>query len=197
MISELYDLDKYYNSEYPKSQIVIGNTFGNCETYYNRCKNRVNGKYRGGASFSISKGGIIYKHFNPKHHTDFIGIGEIDRHIISIVLENEGWLIKNKDSEYIDWIGDIYKLENITESRWRNKRYWVDYTEEQIDSLVKLCKKLCNDFDIPLKVMSHNTKTDVEFFEGITYKSNYSKYFYDINPTFDFVVFKNKVELNS
>ena len=66
-----------------------------------------------------------------------------------------------------------------------------------IFSLSKIVKKLCNDFDIPLKVVSHNTNFDgIEKYSGITYRSNFEKFYTDINPTWDFTKFKDNIELN-
>lgn len=190
--------NNYYRSEYPKSQILIGNTFASGLSHFSRWQTRLNGKYKQTTPFTITKDGVIYCHYDPKHHSDFIGIEEIDRYIIPIVLENEGWLIKDSDSErYINWVGDIYNEEDgIIETRWRNHRYWSPYTNEQIESLIKLSKYLCERFDIPLEALAHNTKAEVQFFEGIAYRSNYSKYYTDISPAFNTTEFKNKLELN-
>ena len=190
--------DNYYNSGYIKKQIIIGNTYSNDLSYIERWLTRNNGKYKATAPYSILKDGTILKHYEPEHHSDFVGISEIDRYAIPITLQNTGWVIKDSENDcYIDWLGDIYKEDiNIKNIRWRNHAYWEEYTDEQIESLVKLCKFLCLRFDIPLKAMEHNTKTDVDFFEGITYKSNFSKYFCDVNPTFDFLKFRNNIELN-
>lgn len=191
-------IKNYYQTEYPKSQIVIGNTFSTGLNHVTKWKTRLNGNYKQTAPFSILKDGTIYIHYDPKHHSDFIGVRDIDRNIIPIVLENEGWLTKDLDSDrYLNWIGDIYNGEgDVIETRWRSHTHWAPYTDEQVDSLARLCKYLCERFDIPLEALSHNTKTEVEFFEGIAYKSNYSKYFSDVSPAFDFTNFKNKVELN-
>jgi len=137
-------------------------------------------------------------HYDPKHHSEFIGVDEIDRHIIPVVLENEGWLVKDSTSgEYLNWIGDIYNEEDgIVETRWRNHEYWSPYTDEQLESLVKLCKYLCERFDIPLEALAHNTQADVEYYGGVVYKSNYSKYYTDVSPAFNTTEFKNKLELN-
>jgi N-acetyl-anhydromuramyl-L-alanine amidase AmpD len=196
--THLLGVNNFYQTEYPKKQIVIGNSFSKGLTHVTGWRTRVNGKYKKTAPFTITRDGTIYFHYDPKHHSEFIGTEEIDKNIIPIVLENEGWLTKDSDSEgYLNWVGDIYNEDDgIIETRWRNHRYWSSYTDEQIESLVRLCKYLCERFEIPLETLAHNTKADVDFFEGVLYKSNYSKYYTDVSPAFDANEFKNKLEIN-
>lgn len=196
--THLLGVNNYYPSEYKKTQIVVGNSYSEGLTHFTKWEMRMNGKYKKTAPFTILRDGTIYLHFDPKHHCDFVGIKDIDRHIIPIVLENNGWLKKDIDNNrFLNWIGDIYNEEvGVVEKKWRNHSYWMPYTDEQMNSLVRLCKYLCEKFDIPLEALSHNTKVEmVDDFEGIVYKSNYSKYFSDVSPAFDFNEFKNKLEL--
>jgi N-acetyl-anhydromuramyl-L-alanine amidase AmpD len=195
--THLLGVNNYYQTKYDKTQIVIGNTQSTGMNHVVKWKTRLNGNYKITAPFTISKDGTIYVHYDPKHHSDFIGIREIDRQIIPIVLENEGWLVKDLENGcFLNWVGDIYKgNDDIVETRWRNHTYWAPYSNEQVDSLVKLCKYLCDKFNISLEAIPHNTKADIENFSGIVYRSNYSKYFTDVSPAFDTMQFKNKLEL--
>lgn len=196
--THLLGIQNFYQTEYKKSQIVIGNSFSSGLDHVTRWQTRLNGKYKRTAPFTIARDGTIYLHFDPKHHSDFIGVKDIDRHAIGIVLENQGWLTKDlQNDRYLTWIGDIYNEEDeIVETRWRNHSYWSTYTEEQLDSLAKLCRYLCERFDIPLEALSHNTNIAmIDHYTGIAYKGNFSKYFSDVSPAFDFEAFKNKLEL--
>jgi hypothetical protein len=59
-----------------------------------------------------------------------------------------------------------------------------------------LVKKLCEEYKIPLNVVSHNTGfKDANKYEGVLYRSNFEKHYTDISPTWDFEKFKNKLEL--
>ena len=81
--------------------------------------------------------------------------------------------------------GIIY-FRNI--SKWRNKYFWDKYSEEQLQSLVKLCTTLCDEFKIPKKFIGHNTKLNgVEKFNGIINRSNLSEDYTDLSPAFNFV----------
>ena len=195
-----YKLDNknYYEKEFLKQQIVIGNSFSSNMSHVIGWKTRHNGEYKRTAPFSIDIFGNIYQHYDPKYYSKVFDSGEIDKHIILILIENEGWLIKDSiKNEYIDWVGNIYNRKaEIIEKRWRNHTYWPSYTNEQMESALKLVKYLCNMFDIPLRTVNHNTKfMEVYEFRGVLYKSNFETYFTDVNPTWDANVFKNKLEL--
>ena len=70
---------------------------------------------------------------------------------------------------------------------WRGKEYWAPYSDEQMKSLVELCKYLCKEFSINTTTLTHNTKINgVSKLEGITYKSNYNELYRDVSPAFDF-----------
>lgn len=196
--THLLGIKNFYPTEYKKSQIIIGNTFASGLDHVTRWQTRMNGKYKATAPFSILRDGTIHLHYDPKHHSDFMGLKDIDRYAIPIVLENQGWLTKDlQNDRYLTWIGDIYNEENgIVETRWRNHSYWTPYTDEQLESLVNLCKYLCERFDIPLEALGHNTGVGtIESFEGIAFKGNFSKFFSDVSPAFKFDEFKNKLEL--
>ena len=64
------------------------------------------------------------------------------------------------------------------------------YTEEQIISLVTLCKSLCEEHNIPYHtVPSQGYLTNAIKFTGIVCKSNFLNIYTDINPSFDFNIF--------
>lgn len=196
--THLIGLQNFYQSEFMKTQIIIGNTFSNGLNHVTGWETRMNGKYKSTAPITILMDGTIHLHFDPKHHSDFMGIENIDKHSIPIVLENLGWLTKDlQNDRYLTWIGDIYNGENkVVEKRWRNHTYWTTYTNEQVESLVNVCEYLCDRFDIPRETFSHNTYVDsVDKFRGVVYKGNFSKFYSDVNPTFMFDEFKNKLEL--
>lgn len=195
-----YPLDerKYFQNEFEKKQIVIGHTFTEDMRHYIGWQNRYNGKYKKNAVFTIDVNGNIYQHFDPKYYSNFVGLRGVDEKIIGITLINKGWLIKNDETnEYVDYLNNPYNGK-VVRRRWRNKTYWAPYSKKQIESLVKLCKYLCNKYGIQLKTLGHNTKTDNVFdYEGVVFRSNYMTEYTDLSPAFDFLDFKNKLELNS
>jgi N-acetyl-anhydromuramyl-L-alanine amidase AmpD len=129
--------------------------------------------------------------------SEFFEVEDLNNKSIVILLENYGWLSKDiEKKEYITWLGDIYnKSTDIIDKRWRNNKYWDPYTTEQINSCLELVSKLCDEFEIPKKVISHNTKIDNFFdYKGVLYKSNLDKNSTDLNPSWVFDIFKEKLE---
>ena len=61
------------------------------------------------------------------------------------------------------------------------------YTDKQLESLLNLLNKLCMDLDINKEFVGHNVRVEgVEKFEGIVTRSNYSEFFTDLSPAFNF-----------
>lgn len=180
-----------------KRQIILGNTFNDEMRHVIGWGLRNNGNYDKTAAFSIDAAGLVYEHFNPSYSSKYFNDKNLDTNAIIILIENYGWL--NKDTEknqFYNWVGDIYnKPLDVFEKRWRDFKYWAPYTSEQFDSAVKLVDKLCEDFNIPKTVVSHNTKIDlVNDYTGVLYKSNLDKNYTDLSPAWDFEGFKSKIE---
>jgi Na+/proline symporter len=67
--------------------------------------------------------------------------------------------------------------------------------EVTFDSALNLVSNLCDEFNIPKNVISHNTKINNFFdYRGVLYKSNLNKNYTDLNPSWDFDKFKQKLE---
>ena len=121
----------YIAIETEKTQIILGHTFNNDMKHIIGWKNRYNGSYKKTAAFTIAKDGTIYKHFDPKFSSNYFNNTNLNSKSIVILLENEGWLLKDLEKNvFITWIGDIYKEPNqVLEKRWRGMTYWSEYTE--------------------------------------------------------------------
>lgn len=189
--------NNYIKIETEKKQIILANTFNDEMRHFIGWKNRYNGKYKKTAAFTIDAAGLVYKHFEPNYKSEFFDDEELNNSAIVIVLENYGWLVKDiEKKEYITLLGSIYNksIEPI-DKRWRNYRYWDPYTEEQFNSSLELISNLCDTFNIPKTVLSHNTKiVDFIDYNGVLYKSNIEKKYTDLNPSWDFYNFKEKLE---
>jgi N-acetyl-anhydromuramyl-L-alanine amidase AmpD len=197
--NEKYILNEnnYYPVEFEKRQIVLANTFSEKDNHIKGWKNRMMGEYKKTSPFTIFRNGDIAQHFDSTKYSDFLGNKSVDKKVIVILLENQGWLEKDLlNDSYFNWVGNIYKRrKSIYEKRWRGFSYWDSYTDNQIKSTVKLVKYLCELHNIPTKCVAHNTYIDgVEYFEGIVYRSNYYKESTDLNPSWDFKKFKDLIE---
>jgi hypothetical protein len=198
-----YKLTKtnYIPIETDKKRIVIGNSFSVNMNHYTGWLIKYNGNFKRTTAYTIGIDGSIYEHFNPIYYSEIINNSEFDKSSISISIENEGWLIKdlNDENKYITYVGNIYnRTETVFIKKWRGNKYWAPYNEKQIDSLVLLINELCEQFNILKNVVPHNTKiSNGHTYEGILYKSNLNSYFTDVSPSWDFITFKDKIELNS
>ncbi len=88
-------------------------------------------------------------------------------------------------------------LDTDTMTKLINHARESKFTQEQFDSAINLINLLCEEYYIPKTVMSHNTKTDLVGYNGVVYKSNIQKHYTDLNPTWKFGEFKNKLEENN
>lgn len=195
-----YKLDSknFIQLESKKTKIVLGHTFNNNMRHVIGWNTRYNGKYKKTAAFTVALDGTIYKHFEPKYHSNYFKNRDLNLKSIVILLENNGPLSKDyKNNQFITWTGDIYKQTNdVVEKKWRGSLYWPSYSEEQFHSTIELVKSLCNDFNIPLVAINHNTKVEyLGDFSGVLYKSNLDKHYTDLNPCWDFEIFKENIKL--
>lgn len=191
--------NNFIRKETTKKYIIIGNTFNDNMRHINGWLNRYNGRYKKTSAYTINREGFIYEHFNPKFYSEFFKNNDLNCNSIIILIENYGWITEiETKNKFITWFGDIYKYpDKIYKKRWRNHTIWESYNAKQIESVAYLVNKLCLEFDIPLSVESHNTKINLTLdYKGILYKSNIDKNSTDINPSWDFELFKRKIEKN-
>jgi len=178
-----------------KSQIILTHTSRNVENYLASLRYRYNGKYTKIPNFVITKEGKVLQLLENIEHSNYFSEVNINRNSIIISLENLGWLEKQPlENHYVNWIGDIYKG-NTFDRKWRDYFFWEPYGENQIESLVSLCKKITKNMKISQESIEHNTKIiGIERFQGIVTRSNFDKNFTDLSPAFDFELFKKKLE---
>jgi uncharacterized UPF0160 family protein len=189
----------YISTETGKSQIILAHTFNHDMRHFNGWLHRNNGNYKKTASYTISQSGIIYEHFDPKYYSRFFKNYEQNLKSVVILIENDGWLIKDSEkNQFLTWIGDIYKEPTkVVEKRWRGFNYWSSYTDKQFESAIDLVKLLCDRFCIPLNAISHNTKVEgLNDYNGVLYKSNLEKHYTDLSPSWNSELFKTKLEEN-
>lgn len=178
-----------------KKQIILCHSHRPKENYLNSLKYRKNGDYEKIPNYFITKDGDILNLISDDSYSKFFNDNDVNKNSIIICLENLGWLIKTPlGLSYSNWIGDIYSR-TIFERKWKDKIFWEPYSEEQLNSLVELSKKLLTKFSIDNKFIGHNTKVDgVKLFNGIVCRSNYNSRYTDISPAFEYEKFKNLIE---
>lgn len=170
-----------------KNQILLYDTKRRIDDFINKIKYRKNGKYEDIPHFVINKHGNIFKIFDTEYSSKTFNEPKIDNKLIKIAIENLGWLDKNTiTGTYSNWIGDSYRTSPHIKN-WRNYLYWDVYTDDQYESLSKLCDRLCEEHNIfKQHVPSQSYIEKITNFSGIVCKSNFSNIYTDINPSFNF-----------
>lgn len=178
----------HYRTQTPKTQIVIGSSMRKSNYHIVRLQHKDFGKTKKWNTFTIARDGVIYQHYDPKFHSDFLNIKEGDKQSISIVLENMGYLIETPSGKYINWINEECESIFVTKKKWLGYTFWEKYSNEQIESCAMLCKKLCDEYGIPKVVIDfRNYHKDIVKFRGIVFRSNYYEDSNDVNPLIDIV----------
>jgi len=191
MKKELLNIEKEDNTfnsiKTRKTQIMLGHTSRNIDDYVKSVELRHNGNYKNSPHYVISKSGVKTNIIKPEYTTNFFGYKDVDNNIVTVLLENEGWLAPKKNNHRLcDWLGNIYKGE-VFEKKWRNKFFWSTYTDKQVEALISLLDVLCDDLNIKKEFIGHNVRVEgVQKFKGIVSRSNYSEYFTDLSPAFNF-----------
>lgn len=176
-----------------KTQIILGHTSREVEEYLASLKFRYHGKYDKLPHFVINKEGLVIQLLDTETFSNILP--QINNNGIFILLENLGWLEKKVlTNHYINWKGSIYTKE-VFEKKWRDYFFWDPYTENQYESLGKLCNDICEKHNIEKVTSGHNTKFEgIERLNGIVSRSNFDVRFTDVNPSFSFETLQKKIE---
>lgn len=175
-----------YKTQSIKTQIVLASSLRKENYHITRLQHKDFGKTKKWNTYTIDRNGNIFQHYDDKYHSDFLGIKEVDKQSISIVMENMGCLFQTSKGKYINWINEVCDEKDMTEKSWLGYNYWEKYTDKQINSVSKLCKLLCDKYNIPkICIDFHHYHKDTLKFKGIVFRSNYIEDSNDINPLFD------------
>ena len=157
--------DKHFHSEkYKKRKIVLSNSLCGDMKFFRGWELRRNGTYKKVTHFSVDTNGKVYEHYSPN------------------------------TNKYKDWIGNIYKGIDVFKKEWRGHFFWASYNKEQMDSVGELVDFLCDRYKIERNSLSHNVMfTDAPSFNGVLSRSNFSRKYKDVSPSFDFGTIDNKL----
>lgn len=190
---ETYKLDSknYYPTKTKKSQILIGASLRKDSNQIIHLQNKDFGLSKRWPTFTITREGVIYQHYDPIYYSDYMGVKEIDKKAISIVLENMGMLFYDTNKEcMVNWINEECNEKFVFDRLWKNARYWEKFSNSQYLSLTSLCNFLCETYDIKLDCIGYNVYDENSYnFEGIITKSNLDQNYSDLSPAFDFKLF--------
>ena len=189
----------YYKRKYKKKQIILASSLRAKSNHIKRLSKKEYGKTKKWCTYTITREGVIYQHYDPKYYTDFMGIKDIDKHSISIVLENMGGIYYDTDSEsWLNWAMEVCDEDRKYEQNWKGNRYWESYPDEQFNATVELCNYLIETYDIERDCIGYNVhnKTGALTFRGIVTRSNFDTDYNDLNPHFDFKKFLNGLDID-
>jgi N-acetyl-anhydromuramyl-L-alanine amidase AmpD len=187
--------ESHYKTQIAKTQIILATSLRKDGNHIIRLQNKDYHKTKKWNTYTVSRAGEIYQHFDPKYHSDFLGDKEADKKSISIVLENMGALFIAPNNKYINWLNEVCEPENIEQKEWRGYNYWEKFTDEQIENTALLCRRLCDDFVILRTCIEfHDYNKDTHKFRGIVFRSNYIEDSSDINPLFNISKFNEMLQ---
>lgn len=192
----------YYAVKTKKTQIIIGGSLRSDNNHITHLKIKDFGQTKRWPTFSISREGKIYQHYDPAYYSDYMNVREIDKKAVSIVLENMGMLMYDANKEkFVNWINEEVSdaEKQVGEQLWKNCRYWEKYTTAQCEALVKLCNYLMKELDIKVDAIGHNvleTEIDINQFQGIVTRSNYDSEYTDLNPMFNWNKFLKMMNIS-
>lgn len=183
--------ENHYVTKHKKKQIILAGSLRKENFHIKRLQRKDFGKTKKWPTYTISRQGVIYQHFDPKYYSDFMGIKNIDKHSISIVLENMGMVFFDYEADaFLNALHEECGEENVYERNWRGYSYCEKYTEEQYDATLNLCNFLCEKHSIPLDSLGMNVlHEEVVKFSGIVSRSNFDTEYTDLNPSFNFTRF--------
>ena len=181
------DTEHIQKNRTKKKQIILLNSSCVLDEYLTKLRTRFNGKYNRLPCFFITQTGEIYQHFNPVYYSKLMEPQQIEKHSITIALENVGWLYRDSlTGKLTTWKGVEYSGEYV-EIPWRNKKYWATYSEDQYTKLAELIDYLCIEYSIIKDFIGNNIVINKPNYQkGILNRSNYTKNNYDLSPAADF-----------
>lgn len=196
--TETYEIKEFnhYKTQIAKTQIVIGTSLRKDHNHIIRLQHKDYGETKKWNTYTVSRDGVVYQHFDGKFYSDFLNIKEADKKSISIIIENMGCLFKTQNDKYINWLNEVSDEDKVVNKTWLGYNFWEMFTDKQLESIALLCKDLCEEYNIPKVCMDfHHYHKDTIKFRGIVFRSNYIEDSSDINPLFDITKFNEALKI--
>ena len=136
----------YCATETKKTQIILDVSNRKDHNHIIRLKNKDNMATKTWNTYTISRTGKIFEHYDPKYYSKYLGVDKFDKSNISIVLENMG-ILYEREGKIINLLNETCDS-NIMELNYFGFKFWEDFTKKQLNATVNLCKYLCETFGI-------------------------------------------------
>ena len=88
----------YYHTKHKKRQIILAGRLRIDHNHIIHQQHKKRGRSKSWNTFTITREGVVYQHFDPACYSDFMGIKDVDKHSISVVLENMGMVFYDFES---------------------------------------------------------------------------------------------------
>jgi len=182
----------YNKTQTNKTQILLATSLRKDNNHITHLQHKDFGKTKKWNTYTVSRNGIVYQHYDNKYYSEFIGIKEADKQSISIVMENMGCLFHTVNGDYINWINEVCNENDIVEKQWYGYNYWEQIPDIQLENVAELCNKICEENNIPKICIDFNHyHKDIIKFKGIVFRSNYVEDSSDMNPLFNIAKFND------
>lgn len=178
--------DLYIAEQTPKRKICLMDTLMKGMDHIERLNIRKDFNNKKTPTFTIDENGEIYEHFDPKYYSKMFNDEIHDKTTITIAFVNLGWLSYDIATDsFINWYNVALPKDLVYEQPFEEYNYWCTYTPKQIDSAIKLCHYLCDEFFIKKEFSKTFFKIDdSDKFEGILTRRNITSEHFDVNPSF-------------
>jgi hypothetical protein len=190
-----YSTNNYYPKQFDKKQIVLDFSFRKSNFHIVRLQTKTNKEWN---TYTVSREGLVYQHYDDKFYTDFIDIKENDKISISIVLENMGYLYYNDNTNYYNWLNEKCDKDSLIIKRWLDFKHWENIPNIQIENTALLCNEICDKHGINKSLIDFlHYHEDIKNFNGICFKSNHIYNYPNIHPYFNLESFSHYFNLNN
>ncbi len=176
----------YIQTVTPKRKICLMDTLMRGMDHIERLMIREDDNTRKTPTYTIDENGEIFEHFDPKYYSEMFNDEIQDKTTINIAFVNLGWLSYDIVTDsFINWYSVTIPKDRVFEKPFGEYNYWCNYTTKQINSAIKLCHYLCDEFHIKKEFSNTFFKMDnTEKFQGILTRRNITSDYFDVNPAF-------------
>ncbi len=185
-VSHKVTAENRYKTKTLKTQIVLASSLRKSDNHITRLTHKDYGKTKTWNTYTVSREGEVFQHYDDKYHTDFLGIKIGDKQSISIVLENMGYLFETPEGKYVNWLNEVCDPKNVVKRKYVGYDFWEKIPDEQMECVVLLCREVCEKHNIPRVCIDfQHFHKDTSKFRGIVFRSNYNEDSGDFNPLFN------------
>lgn len=162
LIQQPLSTGQFIAEQHPKTQVYLHHTAGGGDArsvskFWNSNSSKI------ATAFVVGEKGEIVQCFASKHWAWHLGVGseifrankiafrDLNKTSIGIELTNWG-MLKQVYGKFYNYLNRVVPSSMVTELEepFKGHKFWLKYTDEQIESTRKLLIYLCETYDIPM-----------------------------------------------